>query len=164
MRACGTSQDVNYYTSLLGWHHEHSPLLYTARDALVSVSTADKCANADKVYSKGIGLDGNENISVRGHNVEVKSELLFLRVTYVIKDQNEMKEHLKHEFGNKSPSLFDKGVMGKNTKSTCYCWCIEVKCHSIVCASSKPYYFIDGGQLLYRIKWSTGMIKYVICM
>ena len=42
-----------------------SLLLYTA---LVSVSTggvADKSANADKVYSIGIDLAANENISVR---------------------------------------------------------------------------------------------------
>ena len=74
-----------------------SLLLYTA---LVSVSTggvADKSANADKVYSIGIDLAANENISVRSQTVEVKSELLFLRVTCVLKDQNEMKEHLKHE-------------------------------------------------------------------
>ena len=69
---------------------------------------ADKSVNADKVYSIGVGLAANENISVHGHNVEVKSELLFLRVTWVIKDQNEMGRHLKHEFGNKSPYHFDR--------------------------------------------------------
>ena len=61
---------------------------------LVSVSTggvADKSANADKVYSMGIGLNANGNISVRGHIVEVKSALLFLRVNCVIKDKNEIK-------------------------------------------------------------------------
>ena len=81
-------QNVKDYTSLLGWLQEHSPLLYTAPDALVSVSTggvADRSANADKVYSIGIELAANKNISVRGHNVEVKSELLFLRVTCMLK-------------------------------------------------------------------------------
>ena len=109
LRACSTSQDVINYTSLLSWLQKHSPLLYTAHNALVSVFTggvADKSANADKVYSIGIGLAANENISVRGHNVEVKSELLFLHVTCVIKDQTEMKEHLKPEFGNKPLSFF----------------------------------------------------------
>ena len=76
---------------------------------------ADKSANADKAYSIGIDLAetmtgcsytdvklkrtdriksfsaANENISVHGHNVEVKSELLFVCVTCVIKDQNEIK-------------------------------------------------------------------------
>ena len=61
---------------------------------MVSVPTggvADKSVNADKVYSVGIDLAANGNISVRGHNVEVKSAQLFLCVTCVIKDQNEMK-------------------------------------------------------------------------
>ena len=124
MRACSTSQGVKDYTSVLGWLQEHSPLLYTAHDAKVLVSTrvvAEKSVNAGKVYIIGIGLAANENSSVQGHSVEVKSELLFLRVTCVIKDQNEMKEHLKHEFGNKSSPLSDKGVMRKNTKITCPC-------------------------------------------
>ena len=80
--------NVKDYTSLLGWFQEHSPLLYTAPGALVSVSTggvADRSANADKVYSIGIELAANRNIGVRGHNVEVKSELLFLRVTCMLK-------------------------------------------------------------------------------
>ena len=60
LRACSTSQDVKDYTSLLGWLQEHSPLLYTAHDALVSVSTgvvAEKSVNADNAYSMGIDLD-----------------------------------------------------------------------------------------------------------
>ena len=62
--------------NVIGCLQEQSPLLYTALDALVSVSTggvADKSVNADKVYSRGIGLAANENISVWVHNVEVKS-------------------------------------------------------------------------------------------
>ena len=86
------------YISLLGWPQEHSLLSYTAHDALVSVSKgvlADKRVNVDKAYSIGIDLAAamtgssytdvklkrtdriksisaaNENISVRGHNVEV---------------------------------------------------------------------------------------------
>ena len=54
LRACSTSQDVKDSTSLHRWLQEHSPLLYTAHDALVSVSTgvvADKGVSADKAYS-----------------------------------------------------------------------------------------------------------------
>ena len=128
---------------------------------------ADKSVNADKVYSVGIYLAANGNISVRGHNVEVKSAQLFLCVTCVIKDQNEMKYHLKHDFGNKSPSLFDKGVMRKNTRSTCSCWCIELKCHSIVCVSPKLILCHRWWTVVYTV--SSGlqvihMIKYGICM
>ena len=162
---CSTSQDVKDYTSLLGWLQEPSPLLYTAHDALVSVSTgvvADKSANPDKVYTIGIDLAANENISVRGRNVEVKNELLFLRVTCVLKDQNEMKKHLKHEFMNKS--FFEKGVMRKNTKSTCSCWCIEVKCHSIVCSSPKLILRHRWCTVvIYRINWSTGYTYDQVC-
>ena len=54
-----TSQDVKDFTSLLGWLKEHHPLLYTAHDALVSVSigvVANKSVNADKAYNIGIDL------------------------------------------------------------------------------------------------------------
>ena len=73
-------------------------------------------------------------ISVLGVITLRLRELLFLRVTCVIKHQNEMKEHLKHEFGYKPPSLFNKGVMRKNTKNVL---ADALNCHSIVRASPK---------------------------
>ena len=154
--ASSTSQDVKDYTSLLGWLQEQSPLLYTAHDALVSVSTggvADKSVNADKAYS--IGLAANENISVQGHNVEVKSELLFLRVTCVIKDQHEIKEHLKHGFGNKPPPSLIKMSCAKTERAHVLADVLKSNVTPLFVPLQNLYYVIDGGQLLYRIKWST---------
>ncbi len=63
-------------------------------------------------------ISGAKNqITVRGVSVDMNSTLLFMRVTCVISDSSEMKEHLLHEFAQHPPSLFDKGVMRKTTKS-----------------------------------------------
>ena len=73
----------------------------------------------------------------------------------MIKDQNEMKELLKHEFGDKPPSLFAKGVMRKNTKSV-LADVLKSNVTPLSVLLRNPYHVIDGGQLLYLIKWSTG--------
>ena len=69
-----------------------------------------------------------------------------------------MKKHMKHEFGNTPPSLFDKGVMGKNTKSV------------LADALKSNVTPLDGGQLLivvvpYQVVLHViNMIKYVLDM
>ena len=116
------------------------------------------------MYSLSIDLAANENISVRGHNVEVKSDLLFVRVTCVLKDQNEMKQHLKHEFGNNSPSLFDKDVMRKNTKMFLHADALKSNVTSLSVPLRNPYYLIIWwAVVIYRIKWSTGYTYDQVC-
>ena len=83
-------------------------------------------------------------------------------MTCVIKDQNAMKEHHKHEFGNKPPSLFDKGVMRKNTK-TVLAYALKSNVTPMYVLLRMPYYIIDSEQLLYRIQWSTGYIYDLVC-
>ena len=64
-------------------------------------------------------ISGEKNqISVRGFDVDVNSTLLFMRVMCVIKYTSEMKDYLKNKFSKQPPSLFDKGIMHKYTKST----------------------------------------------
>ena len=56
-------------------------------------------------------------ISVRGCEVEYSFDLSFYRAAYVITSLMEMKQYLKFEFARKAPSLFEYGMMRKNTKS-----------------------------------------------
>ena len=88
--------------------------------AMTGCSYTDvKLKRTDRIKSSSAA---NENVRVRGHS----------SYTCDLCDQNDMNEHLKHEFGNKPPSLFDKSVMRTNTKSVL---ADALSCHSIVCAS-----------------------------
>ena len=89
-------------------------------------------------------------MTVRGKEVELNSNLLLMRVTCLIKKKTEMKEHL----ARKPPSLFDKGLMRKNTKSDL----AHLLKEGVVCVSEHledAHYVLDGRYLLQTVVWPT---------
>ncbi len=146
MRVSTTVRDGQHYAIFRNWFCDHSPFCYTGhhRDSLVSVSTgqvAPKSVNADCAFELGREaaerLTGenyadakfkrndrvvsiataNNTVTVRNNEVEIDPNLLFMRVTCVMKKPSDMEDHLRHEFSKGPPALFDKGVMRKNNKS-----------------------------------------------
>ena len=145
LHASSTARDRKDYETFLHWLEVHSPFSYGEHHtSLICVSSgviAGKGVNADQSVALGIkaasavtgqtyanmklkrndrvtSISGHKNrITVRGIELEVNSTLLFMRVTCVIKDSSEMEGYLLHEFAKQPPSLFDKGIMRKNTKS-----------------------------------------------
>jgi hypothetical protein len=145
----------------------------------VSVATgivADTSVNADYAYEIGqavaLNLTGKTHgestfkrkdrvisihaassaMVVRGQEVEINSTLLFMRVTCIIKRQQEMAEYLQYEFAKRPPSLFDKGIMRKNTKSVL----ANIIKQDVVPYNTIPtgsHYVIDGGNLLQSVVW-----------
>ena len=137
------AKDGDHFSIFYGWLSQNSPFQYKDVDGLVDLSTgivADKSSNAHEAYEKGLKTaksltgvtfsdvklkrcDGvisikaaRDKIKVRGQEVEYSFDLLFARVACVSSTQ-EMEENLSYEFAKSAPSMFDKGLMRKNTKS-----------------------------------------------
>ena len=125
---------------------QHSPFIYRGehKDRLFCVSTgivAPAMANADRAVELGevatsaltgktyadAKLKRNDKVvsirvasnsaKVQGCEVEVDPISLFLRVTCVIRNHTEMKDHLSYEFSKQPPSLFEGPSMRKTAKS-----------------------------------------------
>lgn len=78
----------------------------TAAKNITGQNYADvKLKRNDRVISIGAASD---SVEVRGKEVEIDPMSLFLRVTCVISDPREMKDHLAYEFSKYPPSLFKK--------------------------------------------------------
>ena len=87
---------------------------------------------------------------MRGEKVEINSFILFLRTTAVIEDKSEMEEHLKYEFSNFAPALFDGGLMRQTTKnSLAKLLKSRVGVHSSI--PDQSLFVLDGGNLLHMV-------------
>ena len=168
LRTTTSARDSNHFTTLYNWLDLHSPFSYASVDGLVRVSSgivAESSANAEDAYSIGKNvadkLTGKTYGDVKLKRTEkvisvsaaINSNLLLMRVTCIIKKKTEMKEYLSHEFARKPPSLFDKGLMRKNTKSD-----LSHLLKGVVCVSEHledPHYVLDGGYLLQTVVWPT---------
>ena len=122
-------------------------------DSVVYIHThyADaKLKRNDKVISIGAG---NNSAIVRGHQVDIDTISLFIRVTCMIRNRADMKDHLKHEFSKHPPSLFENGMMRKNTKSA---FANVLKAHVdplSIDNLQNLLHVIDGGHMLYSVTW-----------
>lgn len=77
-----------------------------------------------------------------------------MRVTCIIKNKTEMREHLYHEFSRKPPSLFHKGLMRKNTKSD-LAQLLKEGVMSVSNNLEDAHFVLDGGYLLHTVVWPT---------
>ena len=102
-------------------------------------------------------------ISVRGREVEYSFDLLFLRVTCVKTSPMEMKEYLQYEFASKAPSLFEHGLMRKNTNSVLGGLIKGSVGYESYHKSPKELYVIDGGKFIKSGPWCESGTYNEIC-
>ena len=167
------AKDGEHFSIFYGWLSQNSPFQYKDVDGLVDLSTgivADKSSNAHEANEKGLktaksltGLtfsdvklkrcDGvisikvaRDKIKVRGQVVEYSFDLLFARVACVSSPQ-EMEENLSYEFAKSAPSMFDKGLMCKNTKSVLGAL-IKGQAIEEISPNPQEHYVIDGGKFI----------------
>lgn len=182
LRPTSITRDCLHYSRFNDYISQHSPLDYIAehKDRLVCIATgivAPVSANPDRAFELGgtaaknitgqnyadVKLKRNDrvisigaasdSVEVRGKEVEIDPMSLFLRVTCVISDPREMKDHLAYEFSKYPPSLFQKGMMRKTAK---HALADVLKKYSRPVSGDMlqdPIFVIDGGHLLHHVDW-----------
>lgn len=106
-----------------------------------------KLSKKDKVIS----LHGvNSKLKIGNNTIPVDPLLLFQRICVMKKSDEELEFYLKFELAPYPLSLFDEVGMRKTAKASLY-----PLFHSIDISLDKnnSQYIIDGGMLLYRVKW-----------
>ena len=182
LRTASAARDRKDYDTFRTWLDVHSLFAYGAYDSFVNIATgfvADSEVNADEASVVGsaatlsitvvpyaevklkrsyrmVTISGSKSkTSVRGTDVEIKSTILFLHTTCVIKDTSEMDEYLKHEFSGQPPSLFEKGLMRKTAKSS-RANLLKSKVNVLLTIPAEAYFVLDGGNLLHSVAWPQG--------
>ena len=167
-------------STFYGWISLHSPFQYRNVDGLVDVSSgivADATANADKAFEIGQKLAENFSgmafsemkvkrtdkcvsikaacgkIEVRGKEVEYAFDLLFCRVASVITSPAEMKMYMQYEFSKYASSIFEKGLMRKNTKSVLGTLIKGASGTKLCGKRPEELYIVDGGKFLKSGPW-----------
>ena len=189
LRMSSRTRDFKDHSIFLQWLTTHSPFQYTNYDSLVSISTglvSDSNVNCDEAYNVGLSsacrLDGKEmadvkisrkdkvltmegssnTVTVRGQDAVVNPTLLLMRITCVMKDEEEMKTNLCYELAQQPPALFDKGYMRKTNKSI-----LAAHLKSKVTKYSEippdPWYVVDGGHLLHTVVWPKDATYQQVC-
>lgn len=179
LRATTTARDSMHFTTLYNWLRNHNPFSYCSVNGLVCISSgvvAESSANADNAYNIGketadklTGLKygdvklkrtdkvtsisaASNAVTVRGKEVHVNSNLLLMRTTCTIRKKEDMAGHLCYEFARKPPSLFDKGLMRKSTKSVLAKQLTD-EVDPVTELPKNAHYVIDGGYLLHKVVW-----------
>lgn len=106
-------------------------------------------------------LSMNSKIKVNNIEVAVDSNLIFQRLCFLRKSNDELRQYFNYELAPYPLSLFDNAGMRKTTKSTLYD--IFVQCETDVHDVTKFFYIIDGGMLLHRLKWEKNKKFIDIC-
>ncbi|XP_052758830.1 uncharacterized protein LOC128202453 [Galleria mellonella] len=106
-----------------------------------------KLSKKDKVISL-IGV--NSKVKIDDKIVPIDPLLLFQRICIMKKSNEELEMYLKYELAPYPLSLFDDIGMRKTNKSILYSL---FETQDIVINKEASVYFIDGGMLLYRVKW-----------
>lgn len=192
LRATTTARDGAHFNKFKAYLSQHAPFSYSGenKDKLVCIATgvvAPETANADLAIKVGeeaasrlTGISytdaklkrndkvisiaiANNSAKIRGHQVEINPMSLFMRVTCVIQNRSEMKDHLKHEFSKQPPSIFENGIMRKNTKSVLANALKAYVNPTPIGDLQNPLYVVDGGHLLQSVIWpNDGTYKDII--
>lgn len=93
--------------------------------------------------------------------VPIEPDLIFKRISFIKKTQEELKEFLKYELSPYPLSLFDQTGMRKSKKSILYDMFTPVSEESI--NDGTRAYVIDGGYLLHKVVWQKGSTFGNIC-
>lgn len=96
-------------------------------------------------------LSMSSKIKVNNTAVAVDPNLIFQRLCFLRKSNDELRQYFNYELAPYPLSLFDNAGMRKTTKSTLYD--IFEQCETDVNDVTKFFYIIDGGMLLHRLKW-----------
>jgi len=182
MRVISQKRDTANIILFLNYLRSHSPFSYTNehQSSLVCIATgvvAAETANADQAEDRGqkaattienhnyadvklkskdkvVSISASHNsIQVRGESVVVNPTLLFLRITCVIKDSEEMKKYLRYEFGRQGPCLFKDNEMRKNQKSELATKLKQLTQSCLASNLENRFYVLDGGHLLHNFIW-----------
>lgn len=103
--------------------------------------------------NKIISLLGvNSKIKIGKRTITIDPLLLFQRISVMKKSDEELESYLKYELAPYPLCLFDEIGMRKSPKSVLYSLFQSI---DINLSKDTSLYIIDGGMLLYRVKWST---------
>ena len=80
---------------------------------------------------------------------------LFLRLSSTLKKPSDMETHLKYEFSNQAPALFDNGTLRKSVKSSLAAVLKSPVKPIADGVLDSPIYILDGGYLLHSYTWPT---------
>ncbi|KAJ8671768.1 hypothetical protein QAD02_003027 [Eretmocerus hayati] len=174
-----TKRDAADLEKIVEYLSSHNPFDVNDTESIVSISTAlrgDERVNCHRVYEIGNSLLSGtfgkkyEDIKLQRKNrvvslaaaqssvttddgdvVRIDPTLLFQRLSMIIENKEDMREHLKLELAPYPKALFDQDGMCKTQKHKF----IE----NFTPLSEKPdcsemKYVIDGGFLLHRVMWS----------
>ena len=76
---------------------------------------------------------------------------LFHRMLCLDASKTDIKEYFEYELASVPPSLFDSSHLRKGTKSSFFnAFCSQKETLSL---PSKPYYVLEGGNLLHSVPW-----------
>lgn len=121
-----------------------------AMKKITGVSFADiKLSKKDKVIPL-IGV--NSKLKIGDSFVPVDPLLLFQRISVMKKSDEELSSYLKFELAPYPLTLFDEIGMRKSNKSVLYS---AFQSFDVVLNKESCKYYIDGGMLLYKVKWPT---------
>lgn len=175
------------------WFKDHNPF-NPETDLLISIATgvvADDSINCDSAedvgkisISKMIGQDFaslklkrsdkvktlsylGPCVKIREELMPVDSNLLFMRITFVMKTENDFQKYLKYELAPTPPSLFRDTMMRKTDKSS-----IGDLLPSrppsqdeelSILVSSERAVVVDGGMLLRKVVWPRPSTYQEVC-
>lgn len=107
-------------------------------------------------------LSMSSKIKVNNIEVAVDPDLIFQRLCFLRKSNDELRQYFNYELAPSPLSLCDSAGMRKTTKSTLYD--MFEQCETDVNDVSKCFYIIDGGMLLHRLKWDKNNKFLDICV
>ncbi|XP_061723992.1 uncharacterized protein LOC133530150 [Cydia pomonella] len=189
------SRDAKDLEHLSQWLNEHNPFPNTTD--IISISTGvvgNEKINPHKAVEIGKNIMndrkgtsfaqikysrketvqplGNVNlsISVEEKKVSIEPDLIFKRISFLKKSQDELKTYLQYELSPYPLSLFDKNGMRKTNKSIFYEMFSPVTPNSTdqdqLCDDvnlKDEAHVIDGGLLLHRVVWQKNTTYSAIC-
>lgn len=110
--------------------------------------------------NKVISLLGiNSKVKIGERTITVDPLLLFQRICVMKKSDDELESYLKYKFAPYRLPLFDDIGMRKTVKSNLYSLFQSIDVHF---NKESCLYFIDGGMLLFRVKWPTNCTYTII--
>lgn len=116
-----------------------------------------KLSRKDKVLSLHAV---NSKLKIGDQVIAVDPLLLFQRICVMKKSDEEIEFYLKYELAPYPLSLFDECGMRKTQKSLLY---PLFKTLDITFNKETSEYIIDGGMLLYRVKWPANISYEKVC-
>ena len=183
------SRDLKDFKSFLNWFQIHSPLVYKEIPSLVCLSTgivARDEVNCDKAYEIGVAaadsINGNlfslvhllhkdkvftfsssqDALKVRGRDVAIDPNILWHRLSLVIKDNTERESCFSYELAQEPTSIFKQGMMRKTQKSQIGI-IIKDGIEEINDSPDDSFFVIDGGYLLRKVVWPASVTYGQVC-